>query len=120
MARQRLSRRVEELLAKRPFEIEHAVSLTALHRLTVSGSDRACKSWRGRVANVVQSPAARAETLTTGKDISRVRGSGKNFYSKPLPSAGGPSTGDAGAPTNSTNQVCRLTLKGRRIWNSIR
>jgi len=107
VARQRLSRRVEELLAKRPFEIEHAVFLTVLHRLTVSGSDRAYKSWRGRVANVVQSPAARAGTLTTGKDISRVRGSGKNFYSKPLPSAGGPSTGNAGAPTNSTNQVCR-------------
>lgn len=112
MARQRLSRRVEELLAKRPFEIEHAVFLTVLHRLTVSGSDRAYKSWRGRVANVVQSPAARAGTLTTGKDISRVRGSGKNFYSKPLPSAGGPSTGDAEPRQTAPIRFAELTLKG--------
>src|SRR5450759_1332993 len=39
---------VEELLAGRRFEfaVERAVFLTVLHRLMVSGSDRACENWR--------------------------------------------------------------------------
>src|SRR5580692_4978379 len=39
---------VEELLAGRRFEfaVERAVFLTVLHRLMVSGSDRACEYWR--------------------------------------------------------------------------
>src|SRR6202163_2041707 len=39
---------VEELLAGRRFEfaVERAVFLTVLHRLMVSGSDRACEHWR--------------------------------------------------------------------------
>src|SRR5437899_4600198 len=39
---------VEKLLAGRRFEfaVERAVFLTVLHRLTVSGSDRACEHWR--------------------------------------------------------------------------
>src|SRR5262249_16875773 len=39
---------VEDLLAGRRFEfaIERAVFLTVLHRLMVSGSDRACEHWR--------------------------------------------------------------------------
>jgi hypothetical protein len=39
---------VEELLAERRFEfaVERAVFLTVLHRLMVSGSDRACEYWR--------------------------------------------------------------------------
>jgi hypothetical protein len=40
---------LEELLAARGFEfpVERAVFLTVLHRLMVSGSDRACEQWRG-------------------------------------------------------------------------
>jgi DDE family transposase len=39
---------VQELLAERGFEfpVERAVFLTVLHRLMVSGSDRACEQWR--------------------------------------------------------------------------
>jgi hypothetical protein len=39
---------VEELLGERRFEfsVERAVFLTVLHRLLVSGSDRACEYWR--------------------------------------------------------------------------
>jgi hypothetical protein len=39
---------VEDLLAGRRFEfaVERAVFLTVLHRLIVSGSDRACEHWR--------------------------------------------------------------------------
>ena len=39
---------VEDLLAGRRFEfaVERAVFLTVLHRLIVSGSDRACEQWR--------------------------------------------------------------------------
>src|SRR6202163_3696714 len=39
---------VEGLLAERRFEfaVERAVFLTVLHRLVVSGSDRACEHWR--------------------------------------------------------------------------
>ena len=39
---------VEELLVGRRFEfaVERAVFLTVLHRLMVSGSDRACENWR--------------------------------------------------------------------------
>jgi hypothetical protein len=39
---------VEELLGERRFEfaVERAVFLTVLHRLMVSGSDRACEYWR--------------------------------------------------------------------------
>ena len=39
---------VEGLLAARRFEfaVERAVFLTVLHRLMVSGSDRACEHWR--------------------------------------------------------------------------
>jgi hypothetical protein len=39
---------VEQLLVERRFEfaVERAVFLTVLHRLTVSGSDRACEYWR--------------------------------------------------------------------------
>jgi hypothetical protein len=39
---------VEDLLAGRRFEfaVERAVFLTVLHRLVVSGSDRACEHWR--------------------------------------------------------------------------
>src|ERR1700694_656584 len=38
---------VEDLLARRRFEfaVERAVFLTVLHRLIVSGSDRACEHW---------------------------------------------------------------------------
>ena len=47
---------VEELLADRGFEfpVEPAVFLTVLHRLMISGSDRACDQWRGdyRIAGV--------------------------------------------------------------------
>ncbi len=47
---------VEELLADRGFEfsVERAVFLTVLHRLMISGSDRACDQWRGddRIAGV--------------------------------------------------------------------
>jgi hypothetical protein len=47
---------VDELLAGRGFEfpVERAVFLTVLHRLMVSGSDRACEQWRGdyRIADV--------------------------------------------------------------------
>jgi Transposase DDE domain len=40
---------LDELLAARGFEfpVERAVFLTVLHRLMVSGSDRACEQWRG-------------------------------------------------------------------------
>jgi hypothetical protein len=40
---------LDELLAGRGFEfaVERAVFLTVLHRLMVSGSDRACEQWRG-------------------------------------------------------------------------
>ena len=40
---------VAELLADRGFEfpVERAVFLTVLHRLMISGSDRACDQWRG-------------------------------------------------------------------------
>jgi Transposase DDE domain len=40
---------LEELLAGRGFDfpVERAVFLTVLHRLMVSGSDRACEQWRG-------------------------------------------------------------------------
>jgi hypothetical protein len=39
---------VEQLLAGHRFEfaVERAVFLTVLHRLMVSGSDRACEHWR--------------------------------------------------------------------------
>ena len=47
---------VEELLADRGFgfPVERAVFLTVLHRLMISGSDRACDQWRGdyRIAGV--------------------------------------------------------------------
>src|ERR1700751_4287434 len=40
---------MDELLTGRGFEfpVERAVFLTVLHRLMVSGSDRACEQWRG-------------------------------------------------------------------------
>jgi Transposase DDE domain len=40
---------LDELLGGRSFEfaVERAVFLTVLHRLMVSGSDRACEQWRG-------------------------------------------------------------------------
>jgi hypothetical protein len=39
---------IEELLLGRRFEfsVERAIFLTVLHRLVVSGSDRACEYWR--------------------------------------------------------------------------
>ena len=47
---------VEELLADRGFEfpVERAVFLTVLHRVMISGSDRACDQWRSdyRIAGV--------------------------------------------------------------------
>jgi hypothetical protein len=40
---------VEDLLAERRFEfpVERAVFATVLHRIMVSGSDRACETWTG-------------------------------------------------------------------------
>jgi len=47
---------LDELLAGRGFEfpVERAVFLTVLHRLMISGADRACEQWRGdyRIAGV--------------------------------------------------------------------
>ena len=48
---------VERLVAGRRFEfaVERAVFLTVLHRLMVSGSDRACEHWRSMAATGYQS-----------------------------------------------------------------
>ena len=53
---------LQELLADRgfAFSVERAVFLTVLHRLMVSGSDRACEQWRAdyRIETFDQEPAA--------------------------------------------------------------
>jgi hypothetical protein len=47
---------LDELLAGRGFEfpVERAIFLTVLHRLMISGADRACEQWRGdyRIAGI--------------------------------------------------------------------
>jgi len=44
-----IGRTLDDLLQGRKFgfEVERAISLTVLHRLMVSGSDRSCEKWRG-------------------------------------------------------------------------
>src|SRR5829696_7157698 len=67
---------VDDLLAGRDFEfaVERAVFATVLHRIMVSGSDRACEKWRAR---------SEPETMIRCRTVAKTARSTANSKSRP-------------------------------------